>query len=713
MDSLLKPYWFREGELRDNVWHIHLADAATHSTPTLIIDFDQVISGWPNIRSLIDPEFEHDLITIKLVVLNSLAPGGWNKAPGSVKRTFSSHVAFVRWKIDRGITHNSSLSSAWFNEFDAGLKTGHREGLLNLVPQVEKVLNAVKSGELNFPLTKYRGVLSNKFANLIGLSNGSQLTIAARSRVERHFATEGMYFNKRQVKRSAPLRKPNKITTETAFRYYKVWLDLWDLKPKLDHDPIGYQAFKTKRALRRWMKPWVAKPEPTPDVPEYQAAWLINQSLQLVLDTIIDDAIDLVKDGVIAGNRIRNVEKLKQLNIRLDKIGLGNIGPYYNKSGPLPKAGEDIFLFHFLFVIALTAARVVTAAFSARRDEEVDSSLIDCIHEDTSGEVWLQCLIVKNIDRQDKVPVPKSVARAVEIVKKIRALGNRSGQRLYSFGCPISGRNVRFELDKRLDFARDYLNVPLLEDESAWHFTPHQFRKFFGVVYHWKWAFPNLTALTFHYRHFNSDSTRTYIELKAAEALRLRDEKVAKSIRMTDRLRAADFEKGKFDFVAWTLRQAISGTKIDGPLGRRIRAQVEALKQEYLPGMQLIESHEDLAQATFDSAINRLVETISIQVHPEGHSLCGCGGSEVDTLLSNCLAYREICTGIAPSAATGPDFEFAEDLRCLGCPHRGALPCMDDYWAKQVDLITRATPGASGVRSADLKGRMAIIEAYA
>lgn len=714
MDDLLKPYWLKEGELRDRTWRIHLQDPGTHTEPDLVLDFDQVLTGWPNVRSLLDPEYEDDLITIKLVIFHSLDPAkGWNDAPGSVKRTFSSHLAFIRWRLDNGVLMNSALSNAWFNKFDAVLKTNHREGLLNLLPKVRSLFNAHDAGELVLPRTKTGIIAKNQFAQLLGLSNGSQLTVAARILAESHFTAKGEVFSRAHAERKEPLILAKKITTETAFRYYKVWLDLYDLRPFLKHDPIGHRAFKSKRELRKWMKAWVAVPTPTPDAPSYQASSLIDQSLKLILGPLIDDAVDLIEDGVDAEDRIRNVQKLGKINRELRELGLTEIGPYYYQDGHLPRPGAPVFLYFFVFVIALVAARVVTAAFSARRDEEIASSLIDCIEQDAAGDIWLRCLVVKNLDRVDRVPVPKSVARAVEVVQRIRSLGNKPGNRLYDFACPIKKRNVRFELDLRLDQARDYLDIPLLDDGSAWHFTPHQFRKFFGVVYFWRWAFPNLTALTLQYRHFNPDVTKGYIELRAAEALRLRDEKLAKALRKIDAVRAADFDSGRVEFVSWTINGISNGLEVGGPLGKRLRAEVDALKQQFLPDIQITESLAEPDEPTFDLALAKLIETTPIKVHPEGHSLCGCGGSERDVSLSQCLALKQILTGTSPSKANGADFDFAEDTGCLVCPHRGELPTMSEYWDKEITAIERSILVAPPNATADLTKRLTLIKEYA
>lgn len=711
LKSLGNPRWLRHGSLLDNVWEIYVKDPGTHSNSTVTLDFNQVVSPWPGVKSLVDPEFENDLITIKLVIFYSLSTSrGWNAAAGSIKRCFSSHLTFVRYRADRGILSNSALNNPWFNEFDRSLKENYLEGLLRLRSRMQTVLEAADQGLLTLHRSNVGTVQTHKLAKLLGVNHGTQITPSARLLAESHFQKKGMLFSRKEKVRIRPVAVPTKITSETAFRYFKVWLDLWDLRDVLTHDPIGYQAFKNKRELRKWFKSWAKKPEKTPDAPEFQTAFLLNQSLKLMLCGACDDAVDLIVDGVDGHDRILNKKKLASLNRRLRENGLGELRKHYYQDGHLGDDGR-MYLYHFVFVVSLAIARIIKAAFSARRDEEIETNQIDCIETDQAGNVWLRCLIVKNLDRVDKVPVPKCVEQAVKLVKRIRDLGARPGNKLYQFACPIKKRNVEFDLAGRLDIVRDYLKIPLMEDDTAWHFTPHQFRKFFGVVYFWKWAFPNLTALTLQYRHFNPDVTKGYIELKAAEALRLYDTRLAKAARKIDIARAADFDSGRVQFVRFTLQKVVAGEKMGGPLGRRITAQVEALKSQFLPSMQITESKTD--QPSFEVLLEELVQSTTIQRHPEGHSLCGCGNGGDDAELSQCLSLKQMLAGVPTSAGSGPDFNFAEDGGCLVCPHRGSLKDMSPYWHEEILAIERALPLASENQAREMNARRESIEQYA
>jgi hypothetical protein len=457
------------------------------------------------------------------------------------------------------------------------------------------------------------------------------------------------------------------------------------------------------------VKKWAREADRTEDVPAHQASWLINGALKLVLDGVADKIIDLTKGGIDAQGNMLDQKGLTDVNRRLIRLGFSAIGPHFKATRWTRSTAVSVS--KFIYGIIPASARIIKAAFSGRRDEELDSLLCNCIHTDPTGDAWLECVIVKNVNSVDRIPVPKSIHRAVEIVAKIRNLVKRQTKRLYDFACPITGRPVPFIIADHLDVVRDYFKVPALDDGTAWHFTPHQFRKLFGVTYHWRWAFPNLTALTFHYRHYNPDTTRRYIEMKAAEALRMRDEKEAAAVRKRHLERLTDFNSTKSDFVAWVVTQVAAGVRLGGAFGRRLWTEIDELKKKFLPEMQLVETAQETG--SFDAALLTLIESITVQPHPEGHSLCGCGTSAADVLLSKCLLLRKEMTGQSPLAATGPDFEFATDIGCLVCPHRGQLPTMSPYWENETAKATRILSSASDGQRELIGRRIATIAEHA
>jgi len=713
LEGFLHPYWLVGGTLLDNHWTIQLGDPEMDA-PT-IIDFDQPITPWPDIKSLIDPRFELDLITIKIVLVFALKPKplGWIKTGASLSHTLGSHIDFVRWRADRGVISNSLLNAAWFNEFDAAMKAQSREGLLNLTSRAERIVKALENHDLELPRDERHDVAGDAFAKLLGVSRGASITSASRYFIERYFNERNIRYTRKARERQNPISVKEVNVDTSAARYYKVWHDLWRLREHLAHDPIGFRAFRGSQHVFEHARKHFPKATRTEDVPAYQASWLINSSLALLLDPVSDHLIDLVLAGVDSEGNLRDEQLLKRCNQRLTNLGYPALPRHYHLYKG--RRGKELSLFEMVFHVLPVAARIVTAAFSARRDDEVSKCPIDCIVTDGQNETWLICKINKNLKRLDRIPVPTSVGVAIRLVQRVRSLGNKASKRLYDFSCPIRKQGVRFVTRYLIDKISAYFKVPLLDDGSVWKFRPHQFRKFFGITYFWRWAFPNLTALTYHYRHFNPETTRGYIEMEASEGLRMRDEKLAASAR--DRLteRKTDFESSKPAFVLWVLKGVANGDTLDGTLGRRITAQVEALRTQFLPEIQI--TGGQTSSPSFDRALSDLVATTSLRVHPEGHSLCGWGsgpdGISNHRCAARCLELRRELTGQSSADAAGPDFAYAEDTGCLVCPLRAALTTMAPRWEKEVQKAELALSQAEADQAPIIRRRIELMREYA
>ncbi|TBY02096.1 hypothetical protein [Rhizobium laguerreae] len=710
--ALIRPSWLMNASLLDNVWIIKSKKNDAEET----IYFNAPITTWPNAECLTDDRFQQDLITVKLILYFSMKPKpiGWATKGSTVVDIFQAHVDFVRWRTDRGVASNSELSAPWYNDFDRCFKLRAREGLLRLAERALPVLEAVKKRTLIPERDDRGGIAGDPFARLIGMSKSSGVTVHARIMIERFFSKNGIRYTRTAESRKEPLQVNESVTNGNAYKYYRVWLDLWRLRDQLPHDIIGYKAFSSGRKLAKHVNRFFETATATDDAPAYQTSYLINSALKLLLDPVCDKILDLVENGGINENReVIDRKALFECNERLKHLGLPMMGTLYHTDRWRQSA--KLTLHNMIFKVLPVAARIVTTAFSARRDAEIESSPIDCIHIDQRGETWLNCMIVKNVDQKDLVPIPKSVARAVEVVRRIRALGNKTSEKLYDFACPFLKRAVKFDVREFLDMVRDYFGVPLLDDGTAWAFRPHQFRKFFAVTYFWRWAFPDLTALTFHLRHFNPDTTRGYIEMKAAEALRMRDEKLAAEHRNWDVERKKTFDDTKSAFVLSVVRGVANGEPLGGSMGRQIEARINALKDEFLSEIHVTEMQDD--RPSFDQMLADLASTVSLEPHPEGFNLCGFGtGPETirqHCSMSVCLLLREKLTGQPSASASKQDYGYAEPLGCLKCGCRASLEIMSAKWEAEVQDAEQALLDANDEFAPFIKERIRMIEEYA
>lgn len=708
-------YWFKGGTTPlSNKWIIGTESVAVRKKPTADIDFDQYLTSFPSSINLLDPERERDLITIKLVLYYSLddEPVGWNKTLGAVLNTYNFQLLLLRWRLQNGIDSYAKINAVWYRQFIGALRSGGRDALLSMPERVKSLCDAWDKGEVAPSFNQRGDVDGQSLARLLGLRSASSLTSTTRATIHQ-FITQKGYRYSRTYKPPQTLMPQEKMSENSALNYLRAWNQLWNLREFLSHDPIGYQAHLDERDMRRQVK-WAKSPVRTKDAPEYQTSWLIDACLKLIYDDSVKELLNIVESGLDHAGRPVDMVRFEKVNDRLCQLGFPTIRPVYSKSNRKGQHPHHLVTIRtFVLVFLPIVCSVVICAFTARRDDERNCLKTDCVEIDANGNMWLNCLIRKNIRDMDRIPIPASVKAAVDIVRRLHSFNRfREDDWLFNIACPVTGKPASVAMGKNLRRTCDWLGVPPLADGEAWGFTPHQFRKFFGTTYFHRWMFPNLTALSYHYRHFNPDTTRGYLKMRAAMALRMAEDKLARAeVARRSIERERDTNDGRWQLVRHIMQTALDGATLAGSAGQRITQQVNELKERFLPELEITKGGYD--EPGFEAALEKLVKATPMQVHPEGHSVCLCNNSNDDKSKSKCLALKQMLTGMLPSDSAEVDFDFADDETCLSCPHSARVPSISPYWENalaEVRLMVRLTTGEQ--REA-LERRIAFIEAYA
>src|SRR5690606_29124358 len=124
-----------------------------------------------------------------------------------------------------------------------------------------------------------------------------------------------------------------------------------------------------------------------------------------------------------------------------------------------------------------------------------------CIQRDDLGKPWLRSFIHKTLQTQGTVPVPEVVASAVAVLTRLSARARGITGTAYLFQCNAPGTDaVRWmsrsgaPVFRLWAFTREFgyfVDVPALADGTRWTFHPHQFRRFFAVLYVWCYELAN------------------------------------------------------------------------------------------------------------------------------------------------------------------------------------------------------------------------------
>lgn len=692
----------------DHVWTVGVDDASAKRRPNTRIHFDVVLA--PGAIRSSHPQHEHDLITAKLLAYHeqSSVRAGYGKAPAATAHIIRSYFTFVRWRNSRGIPQNSDLTKEWLEEFFATIRTRGPMGLLPLQERATELLRRYVDSGRGFPIRDdgkgQEPVLAMaKVANDLGLDHALSLTPGVRQ-IFRNAAAEAniLAVPEGHYSLSAGTERPGKLRTVASAKReeWSVARVAYLIKPlellhrfrdKLSHDPIPFDPFAQSRSVAHVARSLAtAEPQRTPTIPAAQACYLIDRALAWVLDYSIDIQRFVIELQAMAGEQVASKDAkyrlLRRLSSRFDPAAPDGPDSPWPTSHALPAGATQQArpsLHTILFELLPTACMIVIAAFSARRFEEIDSLRADCVSAD-GDDYWMDSWISKTLRRIEKIPVPATVGRAVQLLEWLsESRRQRTGEPwIFGFDDPLWGSGRAFSARSALARFADFVDVPPLADGTRWWFAPHQFRRFFGIVYYHHYRFPHLAALSNFYRHFDPDMTRTYVSevangsfMRLAEAAQTAAQREAAS---KDRERLTDFQEEAHNFRVERYRSIATGQERSSGFGGEVLAkELEKLVAQARSIVEITpDADEDL---TLDELLDAFAQGRRLEPNPLGHSYCKCTSDSRDLDAAACLTKREATTDHARFMSM-PDPAFASDRTCSSCPHNVQFHENEQYW---------------------------------
>ena len=421
------------------------------------------------------------------------------------------------------------------------------------------------------------------------------------------------------------------VTTETVRRLLMPFVLLYEHRRYLD-DAVRAPPFQGQ-ALKDVAKRLGSDIGRTPTIPIAQAATLIERSIRWVLDysPLILDAKDALDAGQALPASADSFLSAPATPFPL-RPGFQNeriSHPEFGTASPVVR-GVGMTLPAALSYLAVACGTVI-AAFSARRAAEIVGLQENCIVRDDAGNPWLRSFIHKTLQSDGTVPVPEVVASAVATLERLSARARMINASRYLFQFNLPGGDVIvgmgrdgspiFQLSTRLREFGYFVDVPALPDGSRWSFRPHQFRRFFAVLYVWFYDLADWGALAYHLRHFNLEMTRRYVS----------DPELGAIINQANRQRTAEILSNV----------ALGSQQLSGLGGKRLEQAVQGLYTRLAQRIQVVPERK------LQQRIMRLVERTKLDLRalPWGY----CASPAVQGLSA-------VCTGnsgpAAPSAAT-------------------------------------------------------------
>lgn len=324
--------------------------------------------------------------------------------------------------------------------------------------------------------------------------------------------------------------------------------------------------------------------------------------------------------------------------------------------------------------VANTAAAcwILIAAFSARRDDEVDNLKSDCIGGNKKDGWSLRSFIGKTLQREEWIPVPSVVARAVELMVAVSLSARQSGgsDRLFQWLNP-QGQIINLDVGRHLDEFAATVNVPphVVQDgvPKFWHWHPHQFRRFFAILYFYRFEGGSIEALSHHLRHFNIEMTRRYVTM---------DPEVAALW--------LDVEWGYMGHIA---RQIVSGERsVSGGAGSRLKRAAKRLIDTFRRRLLVV------APDRVGAALTNMMLRKGMVLTPKPWVTCSCPLTHDAALQAACRRSEKHAQDV-----TGPNFANAGPTVCSRCPHAITESGKRPYVEEEAAYLDAATaPVAAG-----------------
>jgi len=291
----------------------------------------------------------------------------------------------------------------------------------------------------------------------------------------------------------------------------------------------------------------------------------------------------------------------------------------------------------------MASCAVVIAAFSARRAGEILGLKAGCIERDDSGKPWMRVFIHKTTWSEEMIPVPEVVASAVALLERLslRAREDKGSPYIFQYNLPGSERSVglssdgmpAFRLANLLQEFGYFIDVPALEDGSRWKFNPHQFRRFFAILYVWIYELGDWGALSYHLRHFNPEMTRRYVS----------DGELGQIISLADREHTAQI----------LANAAVAHVTLSGASGQRLTLAARRLHDQMSRQVLVV------SEAKFQSRLLRFVERADVTLRALPWGYCATSSRVGKAQVPRCAPDKGVPNPGAATVSTCRECRFS------------------------------------------------------
>lgn len=469
------------------------------------------------------------------------------------------------------------------------------------------------------------------------------------------------------------------VSVQNLGRFLDSIESLYVMRARLDGEGIAFRPFTEGAAKRASQLGADTERTPTPPpnlalhLMEHAAEWVVNYAPELLRG--------------LEAVRATTGRSFTWRAPRLDAIG-SELPQKGSEGSPWPvvvrsRTFDGSLSFYEALKYLATASWILIATFSARRYEELIDLEDGCLVGSDEDGWWLNIYIEKTLQRKEWIPVPNVVERAGRVMISVSESARRKGgsKKIFQWYSPFSNdRDGLFSsLDPRkvLDDFATHVHVPVHQTKSGerqWHWHPHQLRKFFAILYFYRYDGSRLEVLSHHLRHFNLEMTRRYVT---------EDPEVA-----------ALWTSVEWGYSGSLARSIVSGDRaVSGGMGERLKKTAKRLIDLFRAKLHVADPNR------IGSALQMVMQRKGLVITPKPWVACSCPRTQAAAIRARCRAGQE-----SGPSVVGPDFASAGPLICESCPWAITDKARSGYVELEIEYLEGAV--AAETRSGTLLGEL-------
>lgn len=207
-----------------------------------------------------------------------------------------------------------------------------------------------------------------------------------------------------------------------------------------------------------------------------------------------------------------------------EKHGLTRHQYYAIRKSILVRDTKKLSLHKALYQYLPFSCAVIIFALTGRREMEVFGLEVGCVTKDLDGLLWLNSFVAKTMQRHADFSTVSLVERAVSILERLSEKGRekKKSNSIFVFDDkfnrpPTTMRTINHIANDFFDF----IGIERDTNGEHWKLSEHQFRRFFAIMFYYRYENANASALMHELAHVDWSMTSHYLtEKETGAALR-------------------------------------------------------------------------------------------------------------------------------------------------------------------------------------------------